>query len=96
VSDRVFSFLDGLDVPAVVLLMAERLVTGAAAVAAPAMSAGIKLQQLSAVPKSKALEEGRLSVGMALAHIAQRLGHAHTARKGILGFGSQLVGCWLC
>eukprot|EP00775_Hariotina_reticulata_P012622 gene12622-12752_t len=28
---------------------------------------------------------------MALAHIAQRLGHAHTAKKGILGFGSQLV-----
>eukprot|EP00879_Flechtneria_rotunda_P018336 GHRR01019233.1.p1 GENE.GHRR01019233.1~~GHRR01019233.1.p1 ORF type:complete len:616 (+),score=248.22 GHRR01019233.1:277-2124(+) len=94
ITDRLSPFLDGLDVSMVVLLMAQRLMFAALAAAAP--SANLPLAA-AAPPKPQALEERRLAVGMALIHVAQRLGHAHTSRRGILGFGSQQVAsCALC
>jgi hypothetical protein len=86
VTDRLTPYLLGLDVPAVVLLMAQRLVASAAAAAVPATN-GLRF---AAAPKPRALEEGRLAIGMALAHVAQRMGHAHVSRRG--WFGSQQVG----
>jgi hypothetical protein len=91
-TDRLTPYLQGLDVPAVVLLMAQRLVAAAAAAAVPATNA----LRFAAAPKPRALEEGRLGIGMALAHVAQRMGHAHVNRRG--WFGSQQVreaSCWL-
>jgi hypothetical protein len=65
--------------------MAQHLVAAAAAAAVPATNT----LRYAAAPKPNALEEGRLSIGMALAHVAQRLGHAHVSRRG--WFGSQQV-----
>jgi hypothetical protein len=92
VSDRLGPFMEGLDVPAVVLLTSQRLVSAAAAAitgtGAGSSGSGV---QLAVEPSKRAVEEARLSVGMALAHVAQRLGHAHLSRRGLFGFGSQQV-----
>jgi hypothetical protein len=98
VTDRLAPFIEGLDVPAVVLLLSQRLVATAAAAAvglgidgaATSSGAGSGLG-VAAVPGKRTVEEGRLAVGMALAHVAQRLGHAHVNRRGLLGFGAQQV-----
>lgn len=88
-------FIDALDVPAVVLLLSQRLVgTAAAAIAGGGSAAGGSTGSslgLAALPSKRAVEEGRLAAGMALAHVAQRLGHAHVSRKGLFGFGAQQV-----
>lgn len=100
ITDRLTPFIEGLDVPAVVLLMAQRLVSATAAAAVP--SAGAALTA-AAPPKARSLEDGRLSVGMTLSHLAQRLGQAHVSRRGVFGFGSQQVNallhsraCYIC
>ena len=95
VSDRLGPFMEGLDVPAVVLLTSQRLVATAAAAITGQSSTGSGGLRLASEPPKRAVEEARLSVGMALAHVAQRLGHAHLSRRGLFGFGSQQVGrCW--
>lgn len=92
VSDRLGPFMEGLDVPAVVLLTSQRLVAAAAAAITGTGGSGSGSGlRLAAVPAKRAVEEARLSVGMALAHVAQRLGHAHLSRRGLFGFGSQQV-----
>lgn len=67
--------------------MAQRLVAATAASAVPSTN-GLRF---AAPPRSRSLEEGRLSVGMELAHVAQRLGHAHVSKRGMFGFASQQV-----
>lgn len=93
VSDRLGPFMEGLDVPAVVLLTSQRLVATAAAAVTGTGGAGSSGSgvQLAVEPGKRTVEEARLSVGMALAHVAQRLGHAHLSRRGLFGFGSQQV-----
>jgi hypothetical protein len=95
ISDRLGPFMEALDVPAVVLLTSQRLVAAAAgAVSGQGSSQGSSSGsglRLAAEPPKRAIEEARLSVGMALAHVAQRLGHAHLSRRGLFGFGSQQV-----
>lgn len=94
ISDRLGPFMEGLDVPAVVLLTSQRLVASAAAAVSgqgTSSSSGGGLR-LATEPPQRAVEEARLSVGMALAHVAQRMGHAHLSRRGLFGFGAQQVG----
>lgn len=95
ITDRLGPFMEALDVPAVVLLTSQRLVAAAAgAVSGQGSSQGSSSGsglRLAAEPPKRAIEEARLSVGMALAHVAQRLGHAHLSRRGLFGFGSQQV-----
>lgn len=93
ITDRLTPYIEGLDVPAVVLLMSQRLVAAIATAAVPKTGAALRV---AAPPRPRSIEEGRLSVGMALAHVAQRLGHAHTSRRGMFGFGSQQVSAELC
>lgn len=102
--------MEGLDVPAVVLLTSQRLVaTAAAAISGhtagssggpgggrTGSSSGGGNLRLATEPPKRAVEEARLSVGMALAHVAQRLGHAHLSRRGLFGFGSQQVSLGGC
>jgi len=96
ISDRLGPFLEGLDAPAVVLLTSQRLVAAAASAVSGQGSAtsgsSTSSLRLAAEPPKRAVEEARLSVGMALAHVAQRLGHAHLSRRGVFGFGAQQVG----
>jgi hypothetical protein len=101
ITDRMGPFMDGLDVPAVVLLTSQRLVSAAAAAISGTASSGSSSSsseaalRLAAEAPKRAVEEARLSVGMALAHVAQRLGHAHVSHRGLFGFGSQQVcGGW--
>jgi hypothetical protein len=96
ISDRLGPFMEGLDVPAVVLLTSQRLVASAAAAvsgqgASSSSSGGGGGLRLAAEPPKRSIEEARLSVGMALAHVAQRMGHAHLSRRGVFGFGAQQV-----
>lgn len=94
VTDRLGPFMEGLDVPAVVLLTSQRLVASAAAAVSgqgPSSGSGGSGLRLAAEPPKRAVEEARLSIKMALAHVAQRLGHAHLSRRGFFGFGSQQV-----
>lgn len=100
ITDRLGPFLEGLDVPAVVLLTSQRLVAAAASAVSGQGSAtsgsgsSSSSLRLAADPPKRAVEEARLSVGMALAHVAQRLGHAHLSRRGVFGFGAQQVGSY--
>ncbi|GBF99942.1 hypothetical protein Rsub_12635 [Raphidocelis subcapitata] len=77
VAERLPDFLSGLDLEAGALLLCRRLVGSALAQATPW---GRPL-------KRGALADARTSAGLALQLIAQRMGAARHARRGILGFG---------
>ena len=87
VSDRLSDFLEHLDPAAASLLLVRQLVSTALEKYRAAVRKG-----KPPVLRLPVLEEARLSVGVQLALVAQRMGQVHTARKGILGFGAQQVG----
>lgn len=75
ITQRIPEYLQGVDPNACTLLLARRLVLSA--------------YKAGAGQHKRAFEDARLSVGMQLAHIAQRLGSVRQARGGFLGFGAQ-------
>jgi hypothetical protein len=87
VSDHMSDFLEHLDPATASLLLVRQLVSAALEKYREAVRKG-----KAPVQRLPILEEARLSVGVQLALMAQRMGHMHTARRGILGFGAQQVG----
>ncbi len=80
VVERLADYLNALDVRTASLLLCRRLV-------AEALRRGKGPWGLS----KGQLEESRLAVGAALAHVAQRMGHVRQARRGFLGIGTRQV-----